>query len=78
MSTQTLEKLDASLPSVEYKVTFSDGSVTPLSVHPGESLMESLSGMLTSAGTNPTEVSSVEINRTFDLEEEHPEVSSEG
>mgnify|MGYP006447265717 CR=1 FL=1 len=74
MPTQTLEELDVSLPSAEYKITFSDETVTLLSVHPGESLEESLSEMLTSAGSSPADVSSVELNRTFDLEKEHPEL----
>lgn len=74
MPTQTLEELDVSLPSAEYKVTFSDETVTLLSVHPGESLEESLSEMLTAGGISPADVSSVELERTFDLEEEHPEL----
>lgn len=66
-----MQELDVSLPSAEHKVTFSDETVTLLSVHPDESLEGSLKEMLQASGRSAGEVSSVEMLRTFDLEEEH-------
>lgn len=71
---QTMEALEIPLPSAEYKVTFSDETVTLLSVHPNESLEESLTEMLQASGKAAKAVSSIELLRTFDLEEEHSEL----
>jgi hypothetical protein len=68
-----MQELKLSLPSAEYRVTFSDETVTLLSVHPNESLEESLEEMIEASGARPEEVSSVELVRTFDLEKENPE-----
>ena len=68
-----MQELKLSLPSAEYRVTFSDETVTLLSVHPNESLEGSLEEMIEASGARPEEVSSVELVRTFDLEKEHPE-----
>ena len=68
-----MQELKLSLPSAEYRVTFSDETVTLLSVHPDESLEESLEEMIEASGARPEEVSSVELVRTFDLEKENPE-----
>lgn len=55
-----MQELKLSLPSAEYRVTFSDETVTLLSVHPDESLEESLEEMIEASGARPEEVSSVE------------------
>lgn len=72
-----MQELDLSLPSAEYRVTFSDETVTLLSVHSNESLEGSLDEMLQASGKAPEKVSSVklsvELRRTFHLEEEHAE-----
>lgn len=68
-----MQELKLSLPSAEYRVTFSDETVTLLSVHPNESLEGSLEEMIEASGARPEEVSSVELVRTFDLEKENPE-----
>ena len=68
-----MQELKLSLPSAEYRVTFSDETVTLLSVHPNESLEELLEEMIEASGARPEEVSSVELVRTFDLEKENPE-----
>jgi hypothetical protein len=68
-----MQELKLSLPSAEYRVTFSDETVTLLSVHPNESLEESLEEMIEASGARPEEVSSGELVRTFDLEKENPE-----
>ena len=68
-----MQELKLSLPSAEYRVTFSDETVTLLAVHPNESLEESLEEMIEASGARPEEVSSVELVRTFDLEKENPE-----
>ena len=68
-----MQELKLSLPSAEYRVTFSDETVTLLPVHPNESLEESLEEMIEASGARPEEVSSVELVRTFDLEKENPE-----
>jgi hypothetical protein len=71
---QTMQELEISLPSTEYKVTFSDETVTLLSVHPNESLEESLTEMLQASGKAAEAVSSIELLQTFNLEEEHSEL----
>ena len=58
------------LPSSEYQLTFTDGSVSLLGVHPHESLEQALREMLQAAGAGPEEVASVELLRTYDLAEE--------
>jgi hypothetical protein len=68
-----MQELKLSLPSAEYRVTFSDEMVTLLSIHPNEPLEESLEEMIEASGARPEEVSSVELVRTFDLEKENPE-----
>ena len=68
-----MQELKLSLPSAEYRFTFSDEKVTLLSVHPNESLEGSLEEMIEASGARPEEVSSVELVRTFDLEKENPE-----
>lgn len=65
---------ELNLPSAEYKVAFSDGSVTLLSVHPDETLEGSLEEMLQAAGIAKVEVSSVQFERAFTLEEQHSEL----
>lgn len=63
------------LPSTEYKVTFGDGSISVLSVHPNESLESALEEMLQamSGGANAPaadeEVRSVELIGTLSLDE---------
>mgnify|MGYP006299920407 FL=1 len=71
---QTMQELEISLPSAEYKVTFSDEPVMPLSVHPNESLEASLVEMVEASGKSVQEISSVKLERTFDLQDEHPEL----
>lgn len=68
-----MQEQDLSLPSAEYKVTFSDETVTPVSVHPDESLEKSLGEMLGASGKTAEAVASVELLRTYNLETEHPE-----
>ena len=57
------------LPSVEYLVSFRDGSVTLLVVHPDQSLESELAEMLEAAGTEGGDVRSVEFARTYLLSE---------
>jgi hypothetical protein len=71
---QAMQDADISLPSAEYEVTFSDETVTLLSVHPNESLEGAIEEMIEASGKAPEEVSSVELRRTYNLEEEHPEL----
>lgn len=61
---------DLQLPSTEYKVTFRDGSVSILDVHPDQTLERSLNDMLRAAGSVDEEVASVELIRAFSLAEE--------
>ena len=63
-----------SLPSAEYKVTFTDFTVTLLAVHPHQSLEASLEEMLQAAGSALEEVASVTLYRTYLLEEEFGEL----
>jgi len=65
---------ELNLPSAEYKVTLSDGSVTLISVHSDETLEGSLDEMLQSAGIAKAEVSSVQFERAFALAEQHSEL----
>lgn len=62
------------LPSAEYKVTLSDGSATLISVHSDETLGGSLDEMPQAAGIAKAEVSSVQFERAFALEEQHSEL----
>ena len=59
------------LPSTEYKVTFADGAVSVVSVHPDESLEGSLSELLQEPRATPSEVTSVELLRAYSLEDEY-------
>ncbi|GAB5550165.1 MAG: hypothetical protein SangKO_099250 [Sandaracinaceae bacterium] len=59
-----------SLPSTEYKITFRDGSISLLDVHPDQTLDGSLEEMLRAAGSADEEVASVELIRAFVLDEE--------
>ena len=56
------------LPTTEHPVTFADGSVSVLSVHPDESLVTALADLLRAAGSEPDRVVSVERLRSFVLD----------
>jgi hypothetical protein len=58
------------LPSCEYKITFTDQTVTLISVHQDETLESVVREFLEASGTEAHEMEEVEFYRTFDLVDE--------
>ena len=73
LTTMSKRPVTVPLPSTEYKLTFGDGSVSVLSVHPDESLRSALDKTLRAAsgepGTSAADVQSVELIGTLSFDE---------